>query len=187
MGDIQPDSRRISLLTMTLSFVGAATLYALVLPTDVLTNNAWLAKLVEAVERGLPGITTYASQSPHPGVVALVLSTLWLLLPALIWTNATKVHAFESWTPPYVNRRPRAILMLAILLMSLAVIVWLIGFIDTSHFARGQGRARAYGAGIAESRIVLGVLSSLTFLAIAWLFLALLRAIRLTFGSKQKD
>lgn len=179
--------RRMSIGVMLVMFTAIVTTFAVLLPADVLSKHPSLGTFAAVMSKSLPGIKTFADHSPHPEVVSLVLATLWAGLPALIWVNATRVHAFEDWHPPYVASPLRAVPTLIGGLVILAIIVGAMGFSEPRMIQSAKGRAAPVVYGITQSRIGLGVESSLAFLAITWIFIALVRATYLTLNRGEKE
>ena len=178
---------RMSIGTMLVGFTATVTAVAALMPTDILSRHHSLATFATLMSKAFPAIEVFASHSPHPEVVKLVLALLWAVLPALVWVNATRVHAFETWRPPYVSNRLRAIPMLVVLALALIACIWMIGFSDMRMAQSSMGRGRAFLAGLTHSRVGLGVVSSVTFLAITWIILALARATYLTATNQERS
>lgn len=174
------EKTRMSIKAMLFGFTSIVTAIAVALPADVLSRNAVLAKFASVMCDVFPGIKTFAEHSPHPEVVTFVLALLWAALPALVWLNATRVHAFENWRPPYVSSPLRAVPILAGGVLILLAGAASMGFSDSQMIHSAKGRANLLADGLTQSRIGLGLTSSLAFLAITWIFLALVRASYLT-------
>ena len=171
-------SNRIGEGKMLVAVCGLVTALSWLTPSDVLTHSASLATFVASMQTVFPAIRAFSELSPHGEVVAFVLAVMWALFPVLLWINATKVHTFESWQPNHMSGL-KGYLSLVTLTALVALCAWLIGFYQPASIQGTQGRANAFLYGLTQSRTGLGILSSLTFLAITWFCLALARGFRL--------
>lgn len=180
-------NRRMGIGVMLVMFTAIVTTFAVLIPADVLSRHSSLATFAAMMSKAFPGIKTFADHSPHPEVVSLVLATLWVSLPALIWVNATRVHAFEDWRPPYVTSPLRAVPILIGGLVILAIAIGAMGFSEPRMIQSAKGRATPFVYGMTQSRLGLGVEASLAFLAITWIFIALVRATYLTLKRDERE
>ena len=110
-----------------LLFGGICSVYAMLVPANILTLYPWLLPFVTAMETYLPAIRGFARASPLPDVVRFYYATMWIIFPWLYlyvrmrWMASVKLEAASEKTK-FPNLIYCAFICIAITLLVLLVV-----------------------------------------------------------------